>query len=443
MSEPKLAIIGAGYVGLVAGCCFAHLGYPVVVVENAADKLKQLQDGQCPIYEPGLSELLQDGLGSERLRFAPSIAGLLGDNKVDIICLAVGTPSLADGRTDTTFLFAAVNEILDHLRSPVTIVIKSTVPVGTAAKIKTLIVEKNISYPVAVVNNPEFLREGRAVHDFLRPDRVVIGASDASARETVAELYRTLERQGHRIILTTNEEAELAKYACNFMLASRITAVNQIAALCGQLGIDVHKIREIMGSDSRIGGEYLYAGMGYGGSCLPKDVQSFICQCRENRSRSSFAEAVHEFNEGQKCCLLPVIKEHFQDPQNVSLGVLGLAFKAETDDVRESVALSLVPTLLKEGYSVKAHDPKAVPNFSKSMTGSFAGKIEYCGTAAAALNSVDAVVVLTEWQEYRKLTPEFFARHVRGKVIFDGRNLLDRQQFAKEGFVIKGVGWGE
>ncbi len=441
MSEPQLAIIGAGYVGLVAGCCLAHLGYPVVVVENNAAKLKQLQNGQCPIYEPGLSELLQDGLSNVRLRFAQSIAELLADTAVDIVCLAVGTPSLPDGRTDTSFLFNAVDEILGHLRASIIIVVKSTVPVGTAAKIKSRIHGKNTGHPVAVVSNPEFLREGRAVHDFLRPDRVVIGASDASARDRVADLYRTLERQGHKIILTTNEEAELAKYACNFMLASRITAVNQVAELCGRLGIDVHKIRDIMGSDSRIGGEYLYAGLGYGGSCLPKDVLSFIGQCREYRARSSFADAVRDFNEGQKYCLLPVIGNHFQNQRNVSIGVLGLAFKAETDDVRESVALSLVPLMLQEGYSVKVHDPKALGNFSRAMNGACNRQITYCDTVTAAVEGVDAAVVLTEWQEYRKLSPEFFAQHMRGKVIFDGRNLFDRQLFAKEGFAIKGVGW--
>ncbi len=438
---PRLAIIGAGYVGLVTGCCFSHMGYQVTLVENSLGKLELLQQGHCPIYEVGLSELLEEGLSTSRVVFLPSIKKLLAEQTVDFIFLAVGTPSLFDGMTDTSYLLDAVQELLEHIKSAVTLVIKSTVPVGTASQIKKLIREKNLKYPVEVVSNPEFLREGRAVQDFLRPDRVVIGSESVTVSEQVAGLYRTLERQGHKTILTSNEEAEMAKYACNVMLASRITTMNQIARLCEKLKINVHKIREVVGSDSRIGSEYLYPGLGYGGSCLPKDVSSFILQCEAQSADASFVMAIHQFNEKQKCYFLNLIREEFPNAENIKIGVLGLAFKADTDDVRESVAVTLIPNLVAEGYRVKVHDPKAVGNFSIVMGSREQGKITYCESALAAIQDVDALLVLTEWQEYRRLTPEFFAQHMRGKVIFDGRNMFERKLFMQHGFKIKGIGW--
>ncbi len=436
----KIAVIGTGYVGLVTGTCFAETGNTVTCVDIDSSKVDKLAGGQITIYEPGLEKLFLRNQKEGRLFFTTSLEKAV--ETAQIIFLALPTPPGEDGSADLKYILGVAADLGKILQpSDYKVIIdKSTVPVGTAEKVKETILKsatQDISMAFDVVSNPEFLREGVAVDDFMKPDRVVIGTTSAKAIKLMNDLYAPFVRQGNPIIFMDEKSAELTKYAANSFLAVKISFMNEIAQLCEKLGADVDLVRKGIGSDERIGKRFLFPGIGYGGSCFPKDVQALARSSKEVQYDFKILEAVMEVNEKQKLNLLPKIETYFnKDLKGKHFALWGLAFKPNTDDIREAPALYMIDALLERGATVTAFDPEAMPN-TKQVLGD---KIVFADNQYEALEKADALIIATEWNEFR--TPDFdkIAGILQHKVIFDGRNLFDLQQMKQAGFYYHSVG---
>lgn len=430
----KIAVVGTGYVGLVSGTCFAETGNKVTCVDIDTSKVEKLSSGQITIYEPGLEKLFLRNQKEGRLFFTTSLHEAINDAQV--IFLALPTPPGEDGSADLKYILGVADELGKILTEYKVIVDKSTVPVGTADKVKAAI-EKNVKVEFDVVSNPEFLREGVAVDDFMKPDRVVIGTTSDRAKKVMNDLYAPFVRQGNPLIFMDVRSAELTKYAANSFLATKITFMNEIAQLCERLGADVDMVRRGMGSDDRIGRRFLFPGIGYGGSCFPKDVQALAKSADEINYDFRILDAVMQVNEKQKLHLMPAIKAYFNNElKGKKIALWGLAFKPNTDDIREAPALYMIDALLKEGASVTAYDPEAMNNV-KAILGD---TISFAQYQYDALEAADALVIATEWSEFR--TPDFekISSLLKNKVIFDGRNLFDLKHMEEMGFYYVSVG---
>lgn len=430
----KIAVVGTGYVGLVTGTCFAETGNDVTCVDIDNRKVEKLSSGQITIYEPGLEKLFLRNVKEERLRFTTSLYE--GVKDAEIVFLALPTPPGEDGSADLKYILGVAKDLGELMTDYKVIVDKSTVPVGTAEKVYEAI-SKTYVGDFDVVSNPEFLREGVAVDDFMKPDRVVIGASSERARKVMGELYAPFVRSGNPVIYMDVRSAELTKYAANSFLATKISFMNEIAQLCERLGADVDMVRRGIGSDERIGKRFLFPGIGYGGSCFPKDVQALVKSSTEAGYDFQILNAVMDVNEKQKLHLIPKIKRYFKgNLKGKRFALWGLAFKPNTDDIREAPALYIIDELLKEGASICAHDPEAVNNV-RALLGD---KIEYAENQYDCLGGADALIIATEWNEFR--TPNFLkiVTALRNKVIFDGRNLFEADAIKELGFYYESVG---
>jgi UDPglucose 6-dehydrogenase len=430
----KIAVVGTGYVGLVTGTCLAETGNQVICVDINEKKVEMMKNGQVPIYEPGLEMLFNRNINQNRLQFTTSLADAITEAK--IIFLALPTPPGGDGAADLSYVLGAAKDIAKLIKEYKVIVTKSTVPVGTADKV-TAIMKQHTDVEFAVVSNPEFLREGVAVDDFMKPDRVVIGTMDERARKLMAELYSPYVRQGNPIVFMDERSSELTKYAANSFLATKISFMNEIANLCERVGADVDMVRRGIGADDRIGRRFLFSGIGYGGSCFPKDVQALAKSAEENEYEFKILNSVMKVNEIQKKLLVEKVKKYFKgDIKGKKFAIWGLAFKPETDDIREAPSLYVIDELLKEGASVVAFDPEALKNV-KALLGD---KIGYAENQYDALKDADALLIVTEWSVFR--TPDFdlLENQLKNKVIFDGRNLYDLQKMIDCGFYYNSIG---
>jgi UDPglucose 6-dehydrogenase len=430
----KITVVGTGYVGLVTGTCFAETGNDVTCVDIDAGKVNKLKNAEITIYEPGLEKLFLRNLKEDRLHFTTNLADGIKD--AAIIFLALPTPPGEDGSADLKYILGVADELGKLLTDYKVIIDKSTVPVGTAQKVHGAIA-KNYKGEFDVVSNPEFLREGVAVEDFMKPDRVVIGTNSERARKLMSDLYGPFVRQGNPVIFMDERSAELTKYAANSFLAAKISFMNEIARLCEKLCADVDMVRRGIGSDDRIGKRFLFPGIGYGGSCFPKDVQALVRSAKEANYDFEILNAVMKVNEDQKLHLIPGIKKYFDNKlKGKRFALWGLAFKPNTDDIREAPALYIIDALTKEGATVCAFDPEAMKNVKDSI----GDKIEYAESQYAALKNADALIIATEWNEFR--TPDFskIAATLKNKAIFDGRNLFDLAAIKQLGFHYESVG---
>lgn len=430
----KIAVVGTGYVGLVTGTCFAETGNHVTCVDINEEKVKQMQAGIIPIYEPGLEDLFKRNTEEGRLDFTTSLQEGIAGAKV--IFLALPTPPGADGSADLKYILQVADDLGPLLSEYAVIIDKSTVPVGTSEKVHSAIAKK-AKVDFDVVSNPEFLREGVAVEDFMKPDRVVIGTQSERAKDLMSRLYAPLVRQGNPIIFMDERSAELTKYAANAFLATKITFMNEIANLCELVGANVDEVRKGIGTDSRIGKRFLFAGIGYGGSCFPKDVQALAKTSTENDYEFKILDSVMKVNENQKTKLIPQIQKHFKgDLQGKKIAMWGLAFKPYTDDIREAPSLYNIDALLGIGASVSAYDPEAMGHV-KNILGD---KITFTKNPYEALEGADALLIVTEWPQFR--TPDFDRMDslLKNKVIFDGRNLYELNQMAELGYTYYSIG---
>ena len=430
----KIAVVGTGYVGLVTGTCFSELGNHVTCIDIDTKKVEKLKSGKIPIYEPGLDVLFDRNVKANRLEFTTDLATGIKDAKV--IFLALPTPPGEDGSADLQYVLKVSDDLGPLLEDYTVIVDKSTVPVGTAEKVRDKIA-KNAKVDFDVVSNPEFLREGVAVEDFMKPDRVVVGTSSLKATSIMDALYAPLVRQGNPIIFMDEKSAELTKYAANSFLATKITFMNEIANLCEMLGANVDDVRRGVGTDSRIGKRFLFAGIGYGGSCFPKDVQALAKSASDAEYDFKILKSVMDINQQQKTKLIPKIKEHFNnDLSGKTIAIWGLAFKPYTDDIREAPALYNIEELLSLGAKIKAHDPEAMENVKEIL----GDKIELYEDQYEALNGADALLIVTEWPVFRQPEFETVEEKLNNKVIFDGRNLYKVEEMEKLGFTYYSIG---
>lgn len=430
----NIAVIGTGYVGLVTGTCLAETGNNVICVDINADKIQKMQSGVVPIYEPHLDLLFERNIKQGRLTFTTNLAEAI--EKAKIIFLALPTPPGEDGSADLSYILGVASDLGKLIKEYKVIVDKSTVPVGTADKVRDAIA-KHAQCEFDVVSNPEFLREGYAVDDFLKPDRVVIGTSSEKARKTMEELYKPYVRQGNPIIFMDEKSAELTKYAANAFLATKITFMNEIANLCEKVGADVDAVRIGIGSDDRIGKRFLFPGIGYGGSCFPKDVQALAKSARDVNYDFKILDAVMDINSKQKTIIVPKIKNYFNNNlEGKKIALWGLAFKPDTDDIREAPALYIIEELLKEGASISAYDPEAMHNV-RTIIGD---RITYALDEYDALRDADILLIATEWSLFR--TPDFekVTSLLKNKVIFDGRNLYGIDQMKELGYYYCSIG---
>lgn len=430
----KITVVGTGYVGLVTGTCFAETGNDVTCVDIDANKVKKLSSGQITIYEPGLEKLFERNLKEERLSFTTSLEDGIKD--AEVIFLALPTPPGADGAADLSFVLNVATHLGKIMTDYKVIVDKSTVPVGTAEKV-TAAIAQNCKTPFDVVSNPEFLREGVAVDDFMKPDRVVIGTMSDRARKVMGELYAPFVRQGNPILFMDEKSAELTKYAANSFLATKISFMNEIAILCEKLGADVDMVRRGIGSDDRIGKRFLFPGIGYGGSCFPKDVQALVKSSEDAQYEFKILNAVMDVNETQKLFLLPKIKNFFNnDLKGKHFALWGLAFKPNTDDIREAPALYIIDALLTEGATVSVFDPEAMSNVKQIL----GDKIVYSDHQYTCLENADALIIATEWSVFR--TPDFnkISASLKNQAIFDGRNLFEVSRMKELGYHYESVG---
>ncbi|MRG48227.1 nucleotide sugar dehydrogenase [Chitinophaga sp. SYP-B3965] len=430
----KITVVGTGYVGLVTGTCFAETGNQVTCVDIDVTKVNKLSAGQITIYEPGLEKLFERNLKEGRLSFTTDLEK--GISEAQVIFLALPTPPGEDGSADLSYILGVAEKLGGMLKDYKVIVDKSTVPVGTADKVIAAIA-KNAKVEFDVVSNPEFLREGVAVEDFMKPDRVVIGTQSDRARKVMGDLYAPFVRQGNPIIYMDEKSAELTKYAANSFLATKISFMNEIAILCEKLGADVDMVRRGIGSDDRIGKRFLFPGIGYGGSCFPKDVQALVKSSQEVNYAFKILDAVMDVNEKQKLFLLPKISAHFDENlKGKHFALWGLAFKPNTDDIREAPALYIIDALVSAGATVSVFDPEAMPN----VKGVIGDKVVYAENQYATLENADALIIATEWSVFR--TPDFdkIATTLKHKVIFDGRNLFDVARMQELGFYYESVG---
>ena len=431
----NIAMLGTGYVGLVAGSCFAETGNDVVCVDIDEAKIEQLRQGRVPFYELGLEELIQRNTREGRLAFSTDLAEAV--RRAEAIFIAVGTPQVSAGGADLSQVFAVAEDIARAMNGGKIVVTKSTVPVGTAARVKEII-EAGTDHPVAVVSNPEFLKEGTAVEDFMKPDRVVLGGEDAGSLERLKNLYEPLVHRGNPIIVTDSRSAEMSKYASNAILATKISFINETARLCEKEGADIEQVRRIMGLDHRIGPHFIFPGIGFGGSCLPKDIRAMIAMGGDELEMPLLG-AVDRVNETQKGLLLDKVEQHFGEAlAGCTLAVWGLSFKARTDDMREAPAIRVIDGLLQAGARVRAFDPEA----TKQARQRYGDRIEYGVNNYEVAAGADAVLILTEWNEFR--SPDFarLKELLHQPVVFDGRNLYDPAVMRQHGFIYYSIGRG-
>jgi len=434
----KIGVIGTGYVGLVTGVCFADSGNHVICVDNNPAKLESLKKGEIPIYEPGLKPLFDRSVREGRLEFTNNLEYCV-DNS-DIVFLCLPTPPGEDGQADLKYVLNVGEEIGKIIKSYKVLVNKSTVPVGTAEKV-TERVKRNAKADFDVVSNPEFLREGAAVDDFMKPERVVVGTTSPRAMELMKQLYDPFVRSGNPVLFMDERSSELTKYAANAFLATKITFMNEIANVCERVGANVDNVRRGIGTDSRIGKRFLFAGIGYGGSCFPKDVQALDYTSDEYGYNFQILKAVMEVNDRQKLSIVEKVKMFYQgELKGKTFGVWGLAFKPETDDVREAPALYILEELLKAGAHIKAYDPEAVHTFKIAFGEELSAKVDFVSKRADAVKDVDALVICTEWNEFRTVEFNDVKASMKAPVIFDGRNLYDLDQAEKAGLTYISVG---
>lgn len=424
----KMSVVGTGYVGLVAGACFSESGNHVTCVDIDEAKIRQLKKGEIPIYEPGLAEIVHRNARAERLCFTTDLAAAVADSR--IIFIAVGTPPAADGSADLSSILSVAETIARSMDGYRIVVMKSTVPVGTHIKVSEAIAAET-DHPFDYVSNPEFMKEGAAIEDFTKPDRVVIGSTNHAALEIMKELYGPFMRRSERIMTMDPASAEMTKYAANALLATKISFINEIAGLCERLGADIEKVRQGVGSDSRIGDAFLFPGVGFGGSCFPKDVSALVSMGEQTGHPMNIIEAVQAVNQRQRQTFANRVIEHFAGRcDQTTLAVWGLAFKAQTDDVRESPAIAGVKVFLEHGMGIRAHDPEAMSE-AKAELGDAVTMVE---DGYEALDGADALVIFTDWPKFR--TPDFdmIAERMPSKLVFDGRNMYDPRLLAKRGF---------
>ena len=430
----KINVIGTGYVGLVAGACLADMGNEVICIDNDINKINQLKNGVIPIYEPGLEELVKANSKEGRLSFSSDL-----DNAVKIsqVCfIAVGTPQGEDGSADLKYVFDVAKSIARAMNGYKVIVNKSTVPVGTAQKVEQ-IVKENTNHPFDVVSNPEFLKQGNAVDDFLHPDRVIIGSNSDKATQIMQDIYAPFFRTGNRVIVMDVKSSEMTKYASNSFLATKISFMNEIANLCEKVGADAQMVRIGMSTDSRIGNKFLFPGLGYGGSCFPKDVKALVKTGMENNCEMKIVAAADEVNKKQREIFVNKIINRFKgNLQGKTIGIWGLAFKPKTNDMREAPAITIINKLLEFGAKIQAFDPKAI----ESAKFHFGDKITYCDTAYDALKNADCMVLLTEWNEFRRPDFERIKELLKSPIIFDGRNQYDENRLKQKGFEYYQIG---
>ena len=435
----KIAVVGTGYVGLVTGTCFAEVGIDVTCIDIDQKKIDNLHQGILPIYEPGLEEMVSRNVEKGRLHFSTDLAQAI--EGCDVAFIAVGTPPGEDGSADLKYVLAVARGIGEHIRSYGVIVTKSTVPVGTAAKVHAEIAQalakRGASIEFDVASNPEFLKEGAAIDDFLKPDRIVVGIASERAEDVMTKLYKPFLLNGHPIIFMDIPSAEMTKYAANSMLATKISFMNDVANLCEIMGADVNMVRRGIGSDARIGTKFIYPGIGYGGSCFPKDVKALIKTAQENGYDMQVLRAVESVNDQQKSVLYNKLSRHFGgDLLGLKIAVWGLSFKPKTDDMREAPSLVIIEKLLAAGCTVTAYDPVAMPEAKHSL----GDTITYAKDEFAALIDADALLVVTEWPDFRAPNFDVVARLMKQKVIFDGRNIYEASELKELGFAYHCIG---
>ena len=434
----NIAIVGTGYVGLVSGTCFAEMGAHVTCVDVDAQKIEKLKNGIMPIYEPGLEELVKRNVGFERLKFTTNLAEVLDD--VEIVFSAVGTPPDEDGSADLKYVLAVARQFGQNINKYTILVTKSTVPVGTAKKVKAAIQEelnkRGVDIPFDVASNPEFLKEGAAIKDFMSPDRVVVGTESEKAKEVMTRLYRPLMLQNFRVIFMDIPSAEMTKYAANAMLATRISFMNDIANLCERVGANVDSVRKGIGTDTRIGSKFLYAGCGYGGSCFPKDVKALVHTGLDNNYHMEVIEAVERVNEKQKSIVYDKIVKMAGPVKGKTIAIIGLSFKPETDDMREAPALVVIDKLLADGATVRVFDPIAMDECKRRI----GDVVTYCKNMYDAADGADVFALMTEWRQFRMPSWNVIHKVMTGNIIVDGRNIYDRQELEEQGFVYTRIG---
>lgn len=435
----KIAIVGTGYVGLVTGTCFAEIGVNVVCVDTNSEKIEALKNGNIPIYENGLEELVNRNVKAGRLRFTTSLESCL--NEMDVVFSAVGTPPDEDGSADLSYVLAVARTIGRNMQKYVLVVTKSTVPVGTAKKVRAAIQEeldkRNVCIEFDVASNPEFLKEGNAINDFMSPDRVVVGVESERAKELMSKLYKPFLLNNFRVIYMDIPSAEMTKYAANSMLATRISFMNDIANLCELVGADVNMVRSGIGSDTRIGRKFLYPGIGYGGSCFPKDVKALIKTAEQNGYQMRVLHAVEEVNEQQKSILFEKLQKYFDNKlEGKTIAMWGLAFKPETDDMREAPALILIDKLLKAGCEVRVYDPAAMEECRRRI----GDVVYYAADMYDVVLDADALMLVTEWKEFRLPSWAVIKKTMKKTVVLDGRNIYDKKEMEDQGFVYRCIG---
>ena len=435
----NIAIVGTGYVGLVSGTCFAEMGVDVTCIDVNRQKIEQLEQGIIPIYEPGLEELVHKNVNAGRLHFGTDLAAVL--DRVEVVFSAVGTPPDEDGSADLKYVLEVARTVGQNMKDYLVVVTKSTVPVGTAKKVRHAIQEeldkRGLQLEFDVASNPEFLKEGAAVDDFMRPDRVVVGVESDRAREIMKRLYRPFMLTNDRMLFTDIPSAEMIKYAANSMLATRISFMNDIANLCELVGANVNMVRKGIGSDSRIGAKFLYPGCGYGGSCFPKDVKALVKTAEQNGYEMRVLKAVEEVNDKQKRVLFDKLARHFGgELRGKAVALWGLAFKPETDDMREAPSLVLIDLLLEAGCRVKVYDPVAMEECRRRI----GDRVEYCRDKYEAAVDAEALLLVTEWKEFRVPSWEVLKKAMRGRVVIDGRNIYDREEMKRNDFEYECIG---
>lgn len=429
----KIAVIGTGYVGLVTGTCFAEVGVDVTCVDIDERKIDNLKKGILPIYEPGLEEMVLRNAEKKRLNFSTSLKDSI--QSAEVVFIAVGTPPDEDGSADLKYVLGVASSIGEHMTHPLVVVTKSTVPVSTAEKVRAAVQaqldKRNSNLDFYVASNPEFLKEGAAIEDFMKPDRIVVGTDRTEAEEIMRKLYKPFLMNGHPIIFMDIPSAEMTKYAANAMLATKISFMNDIANLCEIMGADVNMVRKGIGSDGRIGPKFIYPGVGYGGSCFPKDVKALIKTAKENKYEMRILNAVEDVNEGQKEVLFNKVRTHFNNNlKGKTFALWGLSFKPKTDDMREAPSLVIIEKLLSAGASVVAYDPVAMHEAKRILGDS----ISYCTDMYETLNNADALLIVTEWPEFRVPNFEQLNNRLKAKVLFDGRNIFDSKDMKNLGY---------
>ncbi|PKP22007.1 MAG: UDP-glucose 6-dehydrogenase [Bacteroidetes bacterium HGW-Bacteroidetes-20] len=435
----KIAVVGTGYVGLVTGACLADVGFEVICVDIDQEKISQLKQGISPIFEPGLEDVLERTIQKGRLTFTTDLVPVLKD--VQVIFSAVGTPPDEDGSADLQYVVEVAKTVGKHMQDYVLVITKSTVPVGTANLVKDTIQQelnkRSVAIDFDVASNPEFLKEGDAISDFMKPDRIVVGIESERAQQIFEKMYKPFVLNGHPVIFTDIPSAEMIKYAANAMLATRISFMNDIANLCEIVGADVNMVRKGIGSDTRIGSKFLYAGIGYGGSCFPKDVKALIKTGDQKGYSLDVLKAVEEVNDRQKFVLFNKLQQHYQgDLKGKKIGMLGLSFKPNTDDMREAPSLVLIQSLLESGCEVKAYDPAAMHETKRKI----GNVITYCNSIEETIEGTDALFLVTEWAEFRVLDPKRIVSLMKTPIVFDGRNIYDPREMREGGVTYFSIG---